>query len=416
MSRTPVPGAPARRYRTAVVLGTRPEAVKLAPVVRAMRSSPDLEPVVVTTGQHRELVADVLPQLGVEADVALDVMRPRQPLSSLTARLCEGLGEVLRAGAFDAVVVQGDTTTALCGALCGFYADVPVAHVEAGLRSGSRGDPFPEEVNRRVITHLSTWHFAPTLPAGVNLLREGVREQDVEVTGNTVVDNLLWVVRHGLGTSAFTPRPEGAAAPRRVLLTLHRRENQGEVMTGLARAVARLADLRDVEVVLPVHPSPAVRESLLPVLAGHPGVVVTEPLDYLHFTATLAEADLVLTDSGGVQEEAPSLDVPVLVLRRTTERAEGVRAGTAALVGTDPDVVLERALELLDDPQAHARMAAAENPFGDGLASERVVRRLAADLARRDAAPVPVPLRTAPTAPPTVAAGPALVGGFQAAR
>jgi len=383
MSSTRPPTPPFAPHRVAVVLGTRPEAVKLAPVIRAMRDSEHFEPVVVTTGQHREMLAGILPQLEVRPDVELDVMRPGQSLHALSARLHSELGDVLGGQPFAAAVVQGDTTTALCGALAAFYQHVPVAHVEAGLRSGVRADPFPEEANRRMISTVATWHFAPTVPAGVNLLREGIESDQVEVTGNTVVDNLLWVVGRRLGTSAF---PAGAPG-RRVLVTLHRRENQGAAMTALAEAVAQLARERDVQVVLPVHRSPAVRASLLPVLADQPRVHLVEPLDYLDFTATLADADLVLTDSGGVQEEAPTLDVPVLVLRRTTERMEAVRAGAAELVGTDPAAVLARAGALLDDAALHARMAAAENPFGDGRASQRILDRLALDLTAAPALP-----------------------------
>lgn len=363
-------------HRVLVVLGTRPEAVKLAPVVRALHASPRFEPVLVTTGQHREMVEEMLPVLGVRADVRLDVMRDRQDLAGLTARLMAALGPVVAEGGFDAAVVQGDTTTALCGALTAFYAGVPVAHVEAGLRSGVATDPFPEELNRRLVGRIARWHLAPTLPAGTNLLREGVLADDIEVTGNTVVDNLLWVVERGLGTSGFGA-PTGR---RRILLTLHRRENQGAVMAGLVQAVARVVAERDVEVLLPMHRNPAVREVVLPVLGNHPRIRLTEPLDYLDFTASLAQADLVLTDSGGVQEEAPSLDVPVLVLRRTTERMEAVRAGAAVLVGTDPEEVRARTLELLDDAVLRERMRAAQNPFGDGRATERILARLDRDL------------------------------------
>ncbi|NAZ88094.1 non-hydrolyzing UDP-N-acetylglucosamine 2-epimerase [Kineococcus indalonis] len=390
-------------HDVAVVLGTRPEAVKLAPVVRAMRRSPRFRPTVVTTGQHREMLDRILPQLELEPDVRLDVMRERQSLHALSSRLHAALGEVLGSAAFDAAVVQGDTTTALCGAIAAFYQRIPVAHVEAGLRSGVQGDPFPEEVNRRMVAQVSTWHFAPTVPAGVNLLREGVPQDGIEVTGNTVVDNLLWVVDQGLGRSAFDTSRGG----RRVLVTLHRRENQGAVMSGLAEAVLRLVRERDVQVVLPLHRSPAVREALLPVLSQDPRIRTTEPLDYLDFTATLADADLVLTDSGGVQEEAPSLDVPVLVLRRTTERMEVVRAGGAELVGTDPQVVLARALALLDDRDAHARMARAVSPFGDGRAAGRILDRLDRDLsagAARPPAHLPVPVPGAALGTPAPAA------------
>ncbi|RLV09025.1 UDP-N-acetylglucosamine 2-epimerase (non-hydrolyzing) [Streptomyces griseocarneus] len=356
-----------------LVLGTRPEAIKLAPVARAMARSPLFEPVVVTTGQHREMLDQMLDLLQVPVHTRLDVMRERQQLSTLTARLVDGLGEVVRAERPDLVVVQGDTTTALTGALAAFYEHLPIAHVEAGLRTGVLDNPFPEELNRRLIGRMARWHFAPTPRAAAHLTAEGVPEAEVFTTGNTVIDNLLWVLTEGSGSSAFS------SGLRRVLLTLHRRENQGATMRGMGRAMRRLADRGDVELVIPLHKSPAVREALLPELADHPAIRVVEPLGYLDFSATLAACDLVLTDSGGIQEEAPTLGKPALVLRTTTERPEAVEAGAARLVGTDPDVILEAATALLDDPVAYGRMASAGNPFGDGTATERIVAQLAED-------------------------------------
>ncbi|WP_051713325.1 non-hydrolyzing UDP-N-acetylglucosamine 2-epimerase [Spirillospora albida] len=385
-----MPGTPPQRKRArkrvALVLGTRPEAIKLAPVLRALTAHDLFEPLVISTGQHREMLADLLPRLGVYPARDLAVMRDRQPLSALTARLVGGLGEALREDAPDAVVVQGDTTTAMAGALAAFYERIPVAHVEAGLRTGVMDDPFPEELSRTLIAPMARWHFAPTGGAAGNLRSEGVPAGRVHVTGNTVIDNLLWVLDRGLGTSAFTAASAStasasAAGPvRRVLVTLHRRENQGPTMAGIARALAELAGRPDVEIVLPLHKSPAVRESLLPVLGGLPRVRLVEPLDYFDFAATLRASDLVLTDSGGVQEEAPTLGKPVLVLRTTTERPEAVLAGAARLVGTRPRDILTMAAELLDDHVAYRRMATVTNPFGDGTASARIVRRLAADL------------------------------------
>jgi len=369
VSRPPGPGA----VRTMFVLGTRPEAIKLAPVVRAMAASSLFQPVVVTTGQHREMLQQMLGLLGVGVKTDLAVMRDRQRLSELTARLVDGLGTVIRAEQPDLVVVQGDTTTALCGALAAFYEHIPVAHVEAGLRTGVLDNPFPEELNRRMIGRVARWHFAPTTRSADHLRAEGVPPEQVITTGNTVVDNLLWVLAEGAGRSAFR------TARRKVLLTLHRRENQGARMRSMGAALRHLADRGDVEVVLPLHRSPAVREALLPELDGHPGVRVVDPLDYLDFAATLADCDLVLTDSGGLQEEAPSLGKPALVLRTTTERPEAVEVGAARLVGTDPDTILAAAGELLDDAEQYGRMAAAGNPFGDGRAAERIVARLTED-------------------------------------
>ncbi|MGW1071741.1 non-hydrolyzing UDP-N-acetylglucosamine 2-epimerase [Streptomyces sp. NPDC002537] len=359
--------------RAMLVLGTRPEAIKLAPVARAMGRSPLFEPVVVTTGQHREMLHQMLDLLQVPVHTELDVMRERQQLSTLTARLVDGLGEVVRAERPDLVVVQGDTTTALTGALAAFYEHLPVAHVEAGLRTGVLDNPFPEELNRRLIGRMARWHFAPTPRAAAHLTAEGVPEAEVFTTGNTVIDNLLWVLEEGTGHSRFE------SGRRRVLVTLHRRENQGDTMRAMGKALCRLADRGDVEMVLPLHKSPAVREALLPELSGHPDIRVVEPLGYLDFSATLASCDLVLTDSGGIQEEAPTLGKPALVLRTTTERPEAVEAGAARLVGTEPEAILDAAMRLLDDPVAYERMATAGNPFGDGHATDRIVAQLAED-------------------------------------
>ncbi|MBC2877132.1 MULTISPECIES: non-hydrolyzing UDP-N-acetylglucosamine 2-epimerase [Streptomyces] len=363
--------------RAMLILGTRPEAIKLAPVARAMAASPLFEPLVVTTGQHREMLHQMLDLLQVPDRTELDVMRDRQELSTLTARLVDGLGEVVRGLRPDVVLVQGDTTTALTGALAAFYEHVPVAHVEAGLRTGVLDNPFPEELNRRLIGRVARWHFAPTPRAAHHLTAEGVPASEVFTTGNTVIDNLLWVLERGTGQSQFTADP--ATGLRRVLLTLHRRENQGDTMRGMGRAIRRLAARGDVEILLPLHKSPAVRDALLPELSGHPRVRVVEPLGYLDFSATLAACDLVLTDSGGVQEEAPSLGKPALVLRTTTERPEAVDAGAARLVGTVPDAILAATERLLDDPAEYARMAEAGNPFGDGHATERIIAQLAED-------------------------------------
>ncbi|MEU8513855.1 UDP-N-acetylglucosamine 2-epimerase (non-hydrolyzing) [Kitasatospora sp. NPDC048722] len=374
--------------RAMLVLGTRPEAIKLAPVVRAMAASPHFEPLVVSTGQHREMLRQMLELLQVEAKFELDVMRERQELSKLTARLVEGLGEVVHAERPDLVVVQGDTTSALTGALAAFYEHVPVAHVEAGLRTGVADNPFPEELNRRLIGRIARWHFAPTPRAAGHLTAEGVPEAEVFVTGNTVIDNLLWVLEQGAGRDHFE-----SSGPRRVLVTLHRRENQGDKMRAMGRALRRLADRGDVELVLPLHKSPAVREALLPELSGHCAIRIVEPLDYADFSATLAGCDLVLTDSGGIQEEAPTLGKPTLVLRTTTERPEAVEAGAAQLVGTEPHVILDAAMRLLDDHDAYRRMARAGNPFGDGHATARILAQLAEDFGvDADPAPAPAPL------------------------
>ncbi|MFQ6395535.1 non-hydrolyzing UDP-N-acetylglucosamine 2-epimerase [Nocardia sp. KC 131] len=368
-----------------LVLGTRPEAIKLAPVVRAMNASALFEPLVVTTGQHREMLHQMLDLFQACDRIELDVMRERQQLSALTARLIDGLGEVIREQQPDLVVVQGDTTTALAGALAAFYERVPVAHVEAGLRTGMPNNPFPEEINRRLIARVARWHFAPTARAAEHLQAEGVAESTIFTTGNTVIDNLLWVLSQGAGRNHF------GTDLRHILLTLHRRENQGDTMCHMGSAIRRLADRGDVEIVVPLHKSPAVREALLPELTDHPNIRVVEPLDYMDFSATLAACDLVLTDSGGIQEEAPALGKPTLVLRTTTERPEAVEVGAAKLVGIEPDAIVDAAAALLDDHAAYKRMANAGNPFGDGHAGDRIVAQLAADFG-----PAPVKARVIP--------------------
>ncbi|MFD8702842.1 non-hydrolyzing UDP-N-acetylglucosamine 2-epimerase [Kitasatospora sp. NPDC059648] len=398
-STTPNPGpAPVRAM---LVLGTRPEAIKLAPVARAMAASPYFEPLVVTTGQHREMLQQMLELLRVQAEFELDVMRERQELSKLTARLVDGLGEVVRAEHPDLVVVQGDTTSALSGALAAFYEQIPVAHVEAGLRTGVPDNPFPEELNRRLIGRIAQRHFAPTPRAAGHLIAEGVPAGEVFVTGNTVIDNLLWVLEQDAGRDQF----ESDGGRRRLLVTLHRRENQGDTMRAMGKALRLLADRGDVEIMLPLHKSPAVREVLLPELSDHPDIRIVEPLGYADFSATLAGCDLVLTDSGGIQEEAPTLGKPALVLRTTTERPEAVEAGAARLVGTDPDVILDAAVRLLDDAEAYRRMAKAGNPFGDGHAAARIVAQLARDFGAEAAA----------TAGPSVSPRPGGAGSYSTA-
>lgn len=371
------------RVRAMIVFGTRPEAIKLAPVVRAMTGSDRFEPIVVNTGQHREMLQQMLGLLDIEVSLDLAVMRERQQLSELTSRLVDALDAAIRTNRPDLVIVQGDTTTALCGALAAAYQRIPVAHVEAGLRTGNLNNPFPEEINRQLIGRLARWHFAPTDRAAAHLHDEGVPARQVTVTGNTVIDNLLWMLQQGAGRSAFRTGLRG------ILVTLHRRESQGRQMLTMAGALRRLADRGDSEILLPLHKSPAVRESLLPELTGHPNITLTEPLDYADFTATLAACDLVLTDSGGVQEEAPSLGKPVLVLRATTERPEAIEAGAAQLIGTNPEDVLTATAQLLDQPARYRQMAKAVNPFGDGRATARILSQLASDCLPPTVAPVP---------------------------
>jgi UDP-N-acetylglucosamine 2-epimerase (non-hydrolysing) len=363
--------------RIAIAVGTRPEVIKLAPVCRALDAK-GVEVTVVLTGQHRELVDDLLAPLEITGfvDADLDVMQPRQDLSLLAAYLLQGLGAYLAKTKPDALVVQGDTTSALCGALAAFHAHIPVAHVEAGLRSETLDNPFPEELNRQMISRIGRWQFAPTSLSYENLAREGIGAERAELVGNTVVDSLHWVLERRLGTSAFSPQ----RARRRVLVTLHRRETRGAALAAIAASIAEIARVSDAEVVFPIHPSPEVREAVRPVLETHAHVRLCEPLSYFDFLATLADADLAISDSGGVQEEAPTLRTPVLVVRETTERREAIDAGCARLVGTDPTSVQRVALEVLGDDAQLAAMVATSNPFGDGHAAERIADRLLADL------------------------------------
>ncbi|WP_168626098.1 MULTISPECIES: non-hydrolyzing UDP-N-acetylglucosamine 2-epimerase [unclassified Cryobacterium] len=356
-----------------VVYGTRPEAIKLAPVVHALAASDHLSPVVAVTGQHRSMLDQVNSLFGIEPHYDLDLIRDRPNLAGITSGVLTGLEPIIAKEHPDLVIVQGDTTTVFAAALAAFYAQVPVAHVEAGLRTGERYNPYPEEINRHLTTSLASLHFAPTRTSRANLLAEGVRDFDIHVTGNTVIDALLDIAARGLpSTDASLARLNGAS--RVISVTSHRRENWGEPMARTGRALARLArQYPDTLVVLPAHMNPIVRESLLPPLKGLDNVLVTEPLDYVDMVNTLAASHIVITDSGGIQEEAPSLGKPVLVLRDTTERPEAVDAGTVRLIGTDEDRIVSEVGRLMSDPDAHLQMARAVNPYGDGHASARIV-------------------------------------------
>lgn len=360
------------------VYGTRPEAIKVAPVILALEESALFESAAVVTGQHREMLDEVNTIFGIEPAHDLDIMRHGQTLSQIAARVLEGLDPLLEKLRPDAVIVQGDTTTSTAAALAAFYRQIPVVHLEAGLRSHDITSPFPEEANRKLTSQIATLHLAPTPTSRDNLLREGVTAADIVVTGNTVIDALLATVSKDVPFN--DPRLEAlATSGRRVLLvTTHRRENWGEAMHGVGRAVARIARAEpSLTVVLPIHRNPVVREAVLPHLEGLDNVLVTEPLGYGEFTRTLGLSTLVLTDSGGVQEEAPSLGKPVLVMRDNTERPEAVDAGTVRLIGTDEQRIVEEVMRLLRDPEAYDVMANAVNPYGDGRASARTVAAVA---------------------------------------
>ncbi|MDO4919689.1 non-hydrolyzing UDP-N-acetylglucosamine 2-epimerase [Kocuria sp.] len=356
------------------IYGTRPEAIKMAPIVKALQSSEHFHCVVTVTGQHREMLDQVNEIFDITPDHDLNIIQPRQTLNGVLTRTVEGLDRIFAENAPDAVVVQGDTTTSTAGAIAAFYRGIPVIHAEAGLRSFNLFSPFPEEANRKITSQITSLHLAPTSTSRENLLRENLPEQDIVVTGNTVIDALLHTVRQQL---PFTdPQLEEiASSGRRVLLvTTHRRENQGEAMRGVGRALARIADADpELTIVLPAHRNPVVREAVLPALEGRANVVVTEPLAYGEFTRLLSVAHVVLTDSGGVQEEAPSLGKPVLVMRENTERPEAVTAGTVKLIGTDEERIVTEVQRLLTDPAAYGEMANAVNPYGDGRAAERTL-------------------------------------------
>lgn len=361
-------------FTVASVFGTRPEAIKLAPVIRAIEGDPDLRSRVIVTAQHRELLDQTLRPFGIEPDVDLDLMRPGQTLVDLTHRVMEGMERVLGDEQPDLMLVQGDTTTVFVAALAAFYGGVPVGHVEAGLRSFDLADPFPEEANRRLTTQIATLNFAPTARAESNLLREQVPPERVALTGNTVVDALIAVAE----SPDLPPPPEAwqhlEDGSCRVLVTLHRRESWGERLAGICRALRAAADdLPDLHIVYPVHPQPRVRETVEPLLGGHPRIELIEPIDYLDTVAAMKASSFIATDSGGIQEEAPVLAKPVLVLREVTERPEAVEAGTAWLVGTAEAAVYSAVKTLATDRGRYDAMSRAVSPFGDGRASERII-------------------------------------------
>lgn len=375
--------------RALIVMGTRPEAIKLAPVVLAARDAAGVEPLVLATGQHREVFEDILNLFGFEAAFQADVMRPGQSLAALSARCLEAFDGLMAGSGADVVIVQGDTTTAAMGALGAFYAGIPVWHVEAGLRTSNPALPFPEEMNRRIIGRIASLHLPPTSGPRANLVREGIDPGTVVMTGNTGIDAFLAAVRmrdafHDPALAAVADGPWPL-----VVATTHRRENWGD---GIRRIAGALHDLLeafpDLRVVHAAHPNPAVRADVDAALGGHPRAHIADPVGYGDFARLLSKATVIISDSGGIQEEAPSLGTPVLVARTETERQEGVEAGVAQLVGTDRDLIVREATRLLDDPAARDAVARIANPYGDGHAGERVAAMLAA-VARGDD-PVPV--------------------------
>ncbi len=363
-----------RRYL--IVLGTRPEIIKLAPVVHAVRTEAREEAVVVHTGQHLDLARPMLDIFGIVPDHALEVMSPNQDLFTLSSRLLERMGGLMRGAHFDAIFVQGDTTSAFLGALAGYYTRTPVAHVEAGLRTTDKWHPYPEEINRRLAGVLADFHFPPTERARANLVREGIDAQRIAVTGNTVIDALQWALTRPHEVEQPALRRLLTGSGRWALVTTHRRENFGEphrqVFSALLTLVERFADL---SLLFPVHPNPSVRAEVEKMLHNHPRIHLCAPLGYLDFLQAMQHCTLILTDSGGVQEEAPTLRKPVLVLRDETERPEGLETGALELVGTDAQRIVTAASRLLTDPAAVAAMTSRPNPYGDGRAATRIVEQ-----------------------------------------
>ncbi len=360
--------------------GTRPEAIKVAPVVRELHRRKELTTILCNTGQHKEMIQQAFDDFGIQPDLHLDVMQPGQTLASLSSRLFEKVDQVLVEQKPDWVLVQGDTTTVMTSAMCAFYRDIRVGHIEAGLRSFNKWAPFPEEVNREVVSKVADLHFAPTKMAYANLIREGVDPEDALVTGNTVIDALQWMQgeiegqRHLLDERVVQAQEKGH---RIILVTGHRRENLGDGFIEICNAVRQLADAyTDVTFVYPVHLNPQVQKPVMEILGNHPRIILTKPFSYKPFIAHLNAAYFVLTDSGGIQEEAPALGKPVLVMRDVTERPEGVKAGVSKLVGPHTAAIVQYASKLLDSQESYHCMAHAENPYGDGRASERIVNAL----------------------------------------
>lgn len=363
------------------IMGTRPEAIKLAPVVIELnRRSNRFVSKVCVTGQHRQMLDQVLTLFDIKPHHDLAIMTPGQSLAQITARAVEGLSRVIAEEQPDVVLVQGDTTTAFCGALAAYYYQVQVGHVEAGLRTGNKYAPYPEEANRRLITPLADYHFAPTDRAKQSLLKENVAESSVFVTGNTVIDALLWVRQRVQSSNLELPSGlvEASNGQPMVLVTGHRRESFGDGFENICRAIRQVADRHpDVTFVYPVHLNPNVREPVNRILGEHQRIHLIDPLSYEPFVWLMDRSTIVLTDSGGVQEEAPSLGKPVLVMRETTERSEGITAGNARLVGIDQERIVAELLDLLDDPEQRKAMTSVRNPYGDGHAAERIVDILA---------------------------------------
>ncbi|MFC8845621.1 MULTISPECIES: non-hydrolyzing UDP-N-acetylglucosamine 2-epimerase [unclassified Micromonospora] len=384
----------------AVIIGTRPEAIKVAPIIRTMREDSRFRPVVVSTGQHRQMLDETLRAFDIEPCIDLGIMATRQTLSEVTYRVIQGLGEHLGSLDVDAVMVHGDTATTLAGAVAGFQHQLPVIHVEAGLRSGNVHSPFPEEANRRLVGQIAALHLAPTPGNAANLIREGADVTRIVVTGNTVIDALQWGVRQQVEFTEPALRELEAGSDRVVLASAHRRESHGAPMPEIGRALLDIADMGAVRVVVPMHRNPAVRDVLMPLLSGHPRITIVDPLPYLQFCRLMQRSDIILSDSSGAEEEGPALGKPTLVLRDLTERPEAVAAGTARLVGRTRARIAAEVQRILLDDVAYAEMATAVNPYGDGRATERVLAGMCQFFDMGPSVPPFVPgIRTIPRTP-----------------
>lgn len=361
------------------VIGTRPEAIKMAPVIKVLKDYPDeVKSVVCVTAQHREMLDQALKIFGIVPDYDLNLMHPNQSLSLLTANVLKALDEVMALEKPDWVLVQGDTTTAMTASLVSYYHQIKVGHVEAGLRTNDKFQPFPEEVNRRIVDVLADAYFAPTENSRINLLKEGIPSESIWVTGNTVIDALMMISRRVAGRSPDSPMSTWTQNRLLILVTVHRRESFGKPLENICQALARLAfRCQDkIRIVYPVHLNPNVRKTVYEILGGIPNISLIEPVNYEELVSLMSEAYLIMTDSGGIQEEAPSLHKPVLVLRDVTERPEAIEAGAAKLIGTDADRVYSETMRLIEEPESYYHMSTAINPYGDGQASQRIVQFL----------------------------------------
>lgn len=367
------------KIRVLSIFGTRPEAIKMAPLIKALESDPRFESLIAITGQHREMLDQVLQTFQIKSDYDMDIMKQDQTLTEITERVLTNLYPILKEVRPDIVLVHGDTTTAFAAAIAAFYQQIPIGHVEAGLRTWNKHSPYPEEMNRKLIDDLSDLYFAPTERSRENLIKENHPEKAILITGNTAIDAMRYTVSHSFEHESL---PENLDERKMILVTMHRRENMGDAMFSVFKGIRRIALERpEVEVVFPMHKNPKVRKIALFVLGNLANVHLIEPLNVVEFHNFVARSYLVLTDSGGIQEEAPSFGVPVLVLRDTTERPEGVFAGTLKIIGTDEIAVYKETLKLFD-PEAYKKMSEAKNPYGDGKASERILDGISAYFCR----------------------------------